>query len=402
MAVGDPFLLGINYWPRNKAMYWWSDFDAGEVREEFAMIRELGLTHVRFFLLWESFQPSPDAVSPTALRDLRTVCDIASETGLLLQPTFFTGHMSGPNWAPDWLIDPATPHRREDRQLVSLTRHVGASHGIFNTYTEPFVLQAEDLLLRSVCGALKDHPAIWGYSLGNEPDLFCKPPTAAAGRQWVRDRVRTIRDADPNPLALIGLHTASIDGDCGLRVDHIAAETDISVMHGYSIYHPLARKPLDPDYVPFTCALTAALAGRPVLYEEFGVNTQWPDAPSRWSDERTWDGGTRRTYFASKSDAAEYYAGVLPRLQKVARWARSAGASPTTPSDSGPSPLRPASPRTLLRPLAGGWLPQADGPDRPRFRADQADRPTRRQDRHPARLRRRFLQGPRLLHARPL
>ena len=78
MPVGDPFLLGVNYWPRNKAMFWWADFDAGEVRDEFAMIRDLGLTHVRFFLLWESFQPTPDAVSTSALRDLRTVCDIAA------------------------------------------------------------------------------------------------------------------------------------------------------------------------------------------------------------------------------------------------------------------------------------------------------------------------------------
>ena len=89
-------------------------------------------------------------------------------------------------------------------------------------------------------------------------------------------------------------------------------------MHGYSIYHPLARTPLDPDCVPFTCALTAALAGRPVLYEEFGVNTQWPDAPSRWSDEPTWDGEhPHGRIFASEDDAAEYYAGVLPRLQRV-------------------------------------------------------------------------------------
>ena len=316
-AVGDPFLLGVNYWPRRKAMYWWADFDAGEVREEFAMIRDLGLTHARFFLLWESFQPTPTAVSPTALRDLRTVCDIAAETGLKLQPTFFTGHMSGPNWAPDWLLDPNTPLRKGERQLVSLTRPASSKQTIYNVYTEPFVTAAEDLLLRSVCGELKDHPAIWGWSLGNEPDLFCRPPTAADGRPWVRDRVATIKAADPNHMALIGLHMASLDADVGLRVDDIAAETDVSVMHGYPIYHPLARTPLDPDLVPFTCALTAALAGRPVLYEEFGVNTQWPDGPSHWSDEPTWDGGVRRTYFASEDAAAEYYAGVLPRLQRV-------------------------------------------------------------------------------------
>jgi len=108
-VLGQPFLLGVNYWPRRKAMSWWADFDPGEVREEFAMIRELGLTHVRIFLLWESFQPAPDRVSIGALRDLRTVCDVAAETGLQVQVTFFTGHMSGPNWAPAWLIDRGRP-----------------------------------------------------------------------------------------------------------------------------------------------------------------------------------------------------------------------------------------------------------------------------------------------------
>jgi endo-1,4-beta-mannosidase len=56
----EPFVLGVNYWPRRKAMYWWSAFDAGEVRDEFALIRALGLSLVRIFLLWDDFQPAPD------------------------------------------------------------------------------------------------------------------------------------------------------------------------------------------------------------------------------------------------------------------------------------------------------------------------------------------------------
>jgi hypothetical protein len=116
---------------------------------------------------------------------------------------------------------------------------------------------------------------------------------------------------------LIGLHTASIDGDVGLRVDDIAKETDISVMHGYSIYHPLARQPLDPDYVPFTAGLTATLAGRPVLYEEFGINTQWPDGPSHWADLTNWDRTARKVFYASEDDAAAYYEAVLPRLHRM-------------------------------------------------------------------------------------
>jgi hypothetical protein len=88
-------------------------------------------------------------------------------------------------------------------------------------------------------------------------------------------------------------------------------------MHGYSIYDSLAREPLDPDLVPFTAALTAALAGRPVLYEEFGVNTHLPDLPSHWEELPAWDGGTRRAHFASEDDAAAYYASVLDGLQRA-------------------------------------------------------------------------------------
>ena len=316
MSIGEPFLLGVNYWPRRKAMYWWADFDAGEVRDEFSMIRELGLTHVRIFLLWESFQPRPDHVDASAVRNLRTVCDIAADLDLKLEPTFFTGHMSGPNWAPDWLISPR-PRHPDERQLVSLTRHTGSTNTIYNIYTEPFVIEAAELQLRTVCNGLREHPAIWAWSLGNEPDLFCQPPTPDAGKRWVERMARVIKSVDPDHPVLIGLHAASLDGEVGFHVDQIAEVTDISVMHGYSIYSPLARRPLDPDYVPFTCALTGALAGRPVLYEEFGLCTHCPNRSSNYHEMVLPFGKRHRQWFSSEEDGAEYYRQVLPRLHRV-------------------------------------------------------------------------------------
>ena len=315
--VGQPFLLGVNYWPRRKAMSWWAEFDPGEVRDEFSIIKALGLTHVRIFLLWESFQPTPDRVSATALRDLRTVCDIAADLELLIQVTFFTGHMSGPNWAPPWLIDRTRRLAPGDRQLVGLTDRQGSEHRILDPYSTPAVVETEDRLVRAVCSELRDHPAVWAWSLGNEPDLFCRPADPAIGRTWVHDRVAAIKAIDAVRPVLIGLHGASLEADPGFHVGDVASETDISVMHGYSIYSRLARSPLDPDYVPFTAALAAALAGRPVLYEEFGVNTGSPDGPSGWRDLVMWDGRTRRAYFASEDDAAAYMHAVLPRLVRV-------------------------------------------------------------------------------------
>jgi endo-1,4-beta-mannosidase len=312
-----PFLLGVNYWPRRSAMHLWAAFDPGAVREEFATIRSIGLTHVRVFLLWESFQPRPDVVDPGALARLVRLCDLAADAGLAVQATFFTGHMSGPNWVPDWLLDRSRQRAPGDRQLVGIGRVGGADAAIHDPYESPEVLAAEDLQIDGVTRALAGHPALWGWSLGNEPDLLARPSSAAVGRGWARARAAAIRRVDPVHPVLIGLHSGSLEDDPGFHVDDIARETDISVMHGYPFYSAVSRSALDLDYVPFLAALTAALAGRPVLFEEMGVNTQWPDGPSHWGHQPMWDGGTRRVYFASEEDAAAYVDGVLHRLHRV-------------------------------------------------------------------------------------
>lgn len=311
----QPFALGVNYVPRRKGVYWWSDFDGGEVREDFALIHELGLNVVRVFLLWDDFQPAPDAVSSKALDNLTTVCDTAAENQLGLDVTFFTGHMSGPNWSPRWLLDadaglPGTMVR----QVVS---HEGVFNGGYrNMYTDPAALEAERLLLRTVVGAFKDHPAIWIWNLGNEPDLFAWPPDSATGRSWTRDMLSLIREIDSAHAATFGLHMDSLYWDNGFRIDQIFAETDVAVMHSYPMYTPWSRGPLDPDLVPFTCGLTTALCGKPTLMEEFGGCTTAPGKPSEeW--EWTRYGEPARQFMASEEALAEYLAAVLPRLVDV-------------------------------------------------------------------------------------
>lgn len=311
--VGDPFLFGVNYWPRRKAMYWWKDFDAAEVREEFALIRDVGIGYVRFFMLWEDFQPTPETVSPEALKNLHTVADIAAEFGLKLEPTLFTGHMSGPNWAPTWLMSdkPAVPGWRP-----VISGGAVDPRQIYNVYVTPWVVEAEERMVRAIVSELKGHPAVWAYSLGNEPDLFCHPPTHEDGKAWVKRIVDVIQDVEPDRPVTIGLHTASIEGEVGLRVNDLAEVTDFSVMHGYSIYAPWAKTPLDTDVVPFANALTAALAGRPCLFEEYGLCTAWPGQPSHY-EEYPRIGQMTKQYFPSEEAGAEYYYHVMRKLHKT-------------------------------------------------------------------------------------
>lgn len=314
--MSSPFMLGVNYWPRRKAMYWWSDFDAGEVREEFSLIKEIDLNVVRLFLLWDDFQPEPDVVSKSALANLITTADIAAENNLGLDVTFFTGHMSGPNWSPRWLLGGDLPWKGGNdwiRDIVSAGKLVNQSYR--NMFHDPIALSAERLLLRTVVGALKDHTGIWMWNLGNEPDLFAWPKSSADGAAWVKEMVELIKSIDPNHPVTIGLHGDGLHRDNGLRIDKVYAHTDIAVMHSYPMYTPWARQPLDPDFVPFTCALTAALCGKPVLMEEFGGCTALPGEATytmKWTET---NGRKREQFMASEEDFAEFIRLTLPKLQ---------------------------------------------------------------------------------------
>ncbi len=310
----EPFVLGVNYWPRRKAMTWWSNFDAGEVREEFSLIAELGLSLVRIFLLWDDWQPAPDVVNPQAMRDLEQVMAAAADLGLKLDVTFFTGHMSGPNWAPGWLLERDKPLPPRVRQLVSGGRIVDC--GYRNPYTDPTALAASELLLKTVVGRFHDHPAVGLWNLGNEPDLFAWPPDAATGRAWARRMTRVIKEIDAIHPITCGLHVDSIGRDNGLRVHDVFAEVDVAVMHGYPMYMPWLNDPLDVDFVPYLCALTTALSGKPTLMEEFGGCTNTPGLPS---DYWEWQGysGLHRQFMASEEALASYLARVLPRLVEV-------------------------------------------------------------------------------------
>lgn len=310
--MNQPFTLGVNYWPRRKAMYWWQNFDPGEVHEEFALLQELGLQAVRLFLLWDDFQPEPTSIDRQQLQHLEQVCDLAARHQLRLDVTFFTGHMSGPNWAPRWLL--GGPRPPIVRQVISQGRIT--RRGYRNPFYDPTALQAELLLLKTVVSALKDHPAIWLWNLGNEPDLFAFPRSSAEGRLWVRQMTDLIHDLDPVHPVTCGLHSASLFLDNGLRVDQVFAETDLAVMHAYPMYTDLAVQPLDPDWVPFTCALTAALCGKPVLAEEFGGCTAPPGQPSQTWQWRSY-GWPRRQFMANEEEFADFIQQTLENLWSV-------------------------------------------------------------------------------------
>ena len=253
-------------------MRWWKRFDITEVQRDFARIREVGFDSVRVFLLWEDFQPAPDRVSERALAHLVDVADAAHDSDLSLLPTLFTGHMSGVNWLPRWAVDPERrldPSSPEARFRIVSDDRVG--HGAAkNWFSDEIVGDAQERLAGAAAEALRGHPALWAWDLGNENSNCCVPPTRRAAVAWLERMSTRIRAADSNVAVTIGLHMEDLIEDRRLGPREAGRFCDFLCMHGYPIYADFVEGPTDERLLPFLALITYWLGGREVLFEEFG------------------------------------------------------------------------------------------------------------------------------------
>jgi endo-1,4-beta-mannosidase len=271
--VSGQFNVGVNYWPASSAMRWWRRFDAAEVDRDFARIRAAGGDLVRFFLLWEDFQPAPGTVADSSLARLVTVADTAQRQGLRIIPTLFTGHMSGANFVPEWALGGEASTGRF--RVIANDRVVAL--GMRNWYTDPLVYEAQALHARECARSLAGHPALWGWDLGNENSNCCAPPSREDGRRWLDRIASAIRSIDAACGITLGLHMEDLEDDRRIGPAEAAEVCDLLCMHGYPIYTSWCRSPTDPDLVAFLTAVTRWLGGKDVLFAEFGAATSDDD-----------------------------------------------------------------------------------------------------------------------------
>lgn len=261
------FRLGINYWPAMSAMYWWQRFDPQEVDMDFLRIRESGFDSARIFLLWEDFQPAPDHISQESLARLVRVANAAARHELKLIITLFTGHMSGVNWIPRWAVD----KKKEVARFRVISGGKVHSTKLKNWYSDLSIIKAQALLAREVATALKDHPALWAWDLGNENSNCVIPPSRDAAIAWLETMAGAIRSIDSAHPITIGLHMEDLEEDRRLGPAEAARVCDFLCMHGYPLYADWAESPTDEMLLVFLGLITRWLGGKEVLFEEFGA-----------------------------------------------------------------------------------------------------------------------------------
>jgi len=312
MSLFDRFVLGINYWPRDTAMYWWQEFDRAVVEREFFQMAELGAEVVRICLMWADFQPEPYRMNAVALDELEQVLDIAEVVGLDVMPTFFTGNMSGAIWLPAWAL---SDRPRVGKQPIIVAGQ-SSDREPRNLFADAFMLKAEVYCIDEIVGRFCGHDALWGWDLGNEIDVVAEPGGADNAWLWARMLSQAIKAHDTRHPVTYGAHPPSLTRKDGLTIPELAPSLDFLSIHGYPLYSEVARGPTDSDFVLFVTELTASLGSKPVLMQEFGACTALPGEPTQTIVD-DFLGEPKPQVLLSEEEEAAYYAAVLPRLYQV-------------------------------------------------------------------------------------
>ena len=276
-------------------MYMWRDCDLGEVRDDFAQIADIGFDVVRVFALTQDFLPGPLRVSFEMIDRLVEVARAAKDAGLKIVPTLIVLNMSGQIWWPGWMLDAA-----------------GRPGDLFS---DPALLRSQALLVECCASALSGDSSVRAFDLSNEIDDAQRPRTRDAGWLWASLLANSVRRVAPGVAIQIGAHLPSLTTQNNMRIDDIAGVADEDIMHAYPLYYDGARSSLDPELVPFSCALTAALSGtgRQPLMQEFGLCSAPPGATGHTITD-DFLGEPRRQYLASEEEGATYYREVLEGL----------------------------------------------------------------------------------------
>lgn len=271
MAMEQPsqFALGVNYWPRSSAMYWWSNYDCREVQEDFQLLAQTGLRVIRIFLNWEDFQPFPEFISEKPLENLVVTADLAGSCGLKLIPTFFCGHMCGVNWLPPWLLDPTS----SSGSVPTFSGGELTNATVADFFSDPSLLEAQLFQIATVAQALKGHSAIYAYDLGNETSNCRIPCNSEQFASWLGTLSSHLRRIDPLVPITFGLHAQDLEQDRNMHPQIVASFCDFLSMHAYPFSLSWVQDQLDPLLPVFCAMVTAWLGQKPVLMAEWGAPT---------------------------------------------------------------------------------------------------------------------------------
>ncbi len=239
--LGD--VKGLNYYPANAPWdTFGDDFNTNTLTADFDKIRKMGLNTLRIFIPYEDFGAA--SVKAEKLEKLVSFMDLADEARLKVLVTLFDFY--GNYDLADW----TRTHRHAD----------------------------------TLVEALKDHPALLGWDIKNEPDLDFDSRGRAEVMAWLEEMIRQIKKKDT-------VHPVTIGWSSPAAAENLYEHLDFVSYHFYG----------DADsFVPSHKALLDKIGNKEVVISEFGSSSY---------------SGIWNFFTGSEESQAAYYQKMVSALQ---------------------------------------------------------------------------------------
>jgi endo-1,4-beta-mannosidase len=234
--------IGVNYTPSSNWYFCWNDWHIDPIKRDLDAIAALGADHMRIMLIWPSFQPNPQWVSPAHLERLSQLLTEMGVRGLDALITVFTGQLSG------WMFLP--PFNKPDPAM----------------YNDAEIWAAQELMIREVSRILKTHRNIVGYDFGNEINT-CWAAETAVGDAWMAKMFSLMNSTCPGAV-----HVNGVDHNPWFKPTTFSARAlaanPLPVIHAYPYWTGATKfgGPMDPPstgLITAFAALVRSYAGNP-------------------------------------------------------------------------------------------------------------------------------------------
>jgi endo-1,4-beta-mannosidase len=241
LTTPGTFVTGCNYWASHAGTAMWRDWRPDVVTHDLKRLSDAGLQVLRVFPLWPDFQPLtqlgtgygavevrhgetalPDdeagraGVSAEAMAHFAEFADLAAQNNHKLIVGLLTGWMSGRLFVP-----PALAGR--------------------NVLTDPLALMWETRFVQHFVRALRDHPAVLAWDLGNECNCM-GPATREQAWAWTSAIVNAIHVEDPRRPVVSGMHSLLPGPKAEWRIQDQGELTDVLTTHPYPYFTPYCEQ----------------------------------------------------------------------------------------------------------------------------------------------------------------
>ncbi len=271
--------VGVNYWPRDVAVYQWKEYDEKAIERELSVMEGMGINCVRCFIKWTDFiaPGSRDAVDEAFFPKFAHFHGTAARHGIKLVPTLFIGHMSGQDWFPEWFnVTDADVKEGVPFQEIRLPPRKKTSGKVRDIYQDEAVYRAAFAQLEALLPRYKDSSTILSWDLSNENQYMMHPARPEHGCTYMKRLREKIRELDPNHPVTLGMGKFSEKTGFHSFGEHsIAKYNDYYCVHSYpTFFYPMTVGFIDfyVTYKPEFDVCISRASSIPVQQQEFGLS----------------------------------------------------------------------------------------------------------------------------------